>query len=786
MAPLRVAAAAVTGVIVVAGLYFGRELLVPLTVAFLLSFVLEPAVVRLKRRRLPRAAAVAVVVTLMLAALAAATLVLSEQVRALSAELPRYEATIRGKIRDLNRTLTQPGALEGAARTLETVRQEVKEAQPKSPLPTVQVETAPPSPLDAAMAWLEAVGGPLASAGISFVFLVLILLDRQALRDRMLRLLGGDLHRTTDAMDEASGRISKYLLMQLVVNATYGIPMGLGLWLIGVPGAMLWGVVAALMRFIPFIGPFIAAAFPLTLAFAVDPGWSMLVWTALLITVLELVSNNVVEPLLYGPSTGLSAMSLIVSATFWVLLWGPVGLVISTPLTVCILVFSRHIPGLQFMEVLLGSQPVLDAPTRFYQRLIADDLEEVVDMAEEHVAADGLVAFYDDIAIPALRLASLHRQHAADAEHRLRVLEGMERVMVELEQRPAPQSPAAGPPQVVAMGGKWEIDLLAARMVVQALQEAGVPARVLDGDFTSSSFFQRLDLHGARILCLSVFAAEPQAQVRFLCRRLRRRWPDLKIVLAAWSAPAENLASVRDSGVNAVASGVKEVLAATAQLAGPSAAAGHEPAPLPEDEPQRLAALRGSGILGESHRPAFDRMARRAADIFDVPIALVTVVDEELQHVVGSSDAASGTGRDAPAGDAGAPPARGGALANAFRWARSDSVCSHVVHEKSTVVVEDVARDPRFAGNAALQAQGVRFYAGAPLADPQGQVFGALCLMDTQPRELSERERRLLQTMAQDLMEPLFAAPVASPETPADEPPAASSASTTVGQPVPE
>ncbi len=211
--------------------------------------------------------------------------------------------------------------------------------------------------------WLGRVAEPVTMAGIVLLFVILILLDRDDLRDRLLRLMGGNLHVATDALDEASQRIGKYLRMQFVVNITYGLPMAAGLWFIGVPGAILWGVLAAIMRFVPYVGAMISAAFPLALAFAVDPGWQMLLMTLGLIMALELISNNLIEPWLYGSSTGLSTLSIIVSATFWTALWGPIGLILSTPLTVCLLVLGRYIPALQFMEVLLGSSPVLGRPS---------------------------------------------------------------------------------------------------------------------------------------------------------------------------------------------------------------------------------------------------------------------------------------------------------------------------------------------------------------------------------------------------------------------------------------
>ena len=372
---------------------------------------------------------------------------------------------------------------DGAVTTFDAVKKEVDQATPDQPTRSskpqpVQIQEAPVSPIEKAAKWLAAIGGPLTDAGIVLVFVVVVLLDRQDLRDRLLRLLGGNLHRTTDAMDEAGERIGKYLTMQLMVNATYGVPMALGLWAIGVPGAVLWGALAAIMRFVPYIGPMISAVFPIALAFAVDPGWSMLLWTVALILVLELLSNNVVEPWLYGASTGLSAMSLMVSATFWTLVWGPVGLVMSTPLTVCLLVIGRHLPQLRFFAVLLGSQPVLDPATRVYQRLLAEDVEEAIELSLEHVQADGVTGFYEKVGIPALRIACVDHDRVATAEHRLRVVSGVDRLIDELDQSSGTTS--AGRPQVVCVGAKWEVDNLAARMVAHGLVESGVGGQRAD------------------------------------------------------------------------------------------------------------------------------------------------------------------------------------------------------------------------------------------------------------------------------------------------------------------
>ena len=247
---------------------------------------------------------------------------------------------------------------------------------------------------------------PLATAGIVIVFVIFMLLKRDDLRDRMIRLVGSrDLPRTTQALNDAARRVGRYLLMQLIVNTTYGIPIGIGLWLIGIPNPILWGMLCTVLRFVPYIGPIIAAFFPLVLAVAVDPNWNTLLWAGALFIVIELISNNFIEPLLYGSSTGLSPVAVIAAAVFWTWLWGPIGLLLSTPLTVCAVVLGQHVPGLAFLDVLLGSEPVLSPPQQLYKRLLVGDAIEATEQAEEQLRESSLAEFYDETLIPALALA---------------------------------------------------------------------------------------------------------------------------------------------------------------------------------------------------------------------------------------------------------------------------------------------------------------------------------------------------------------------------------------------
>ena len=761
---LKMMVGLITAAVLIAALYFGREILVPLALSILLGFVLDPLVVRLKRLGLPRAPAVILVVLFTLSLIGLGGLFLGNQVSTLSAELPTYQSNITTKLRGLRTDFNQPGVFDGVVKTFNTFKAEVDIAPPAAAADAGQrrnaaaapqrvvVEERPTSAFRQMLAVLEAGSGPLANAGIVLVFVVLILLDRLDLRDRMLRLWGGSLQRSTDAMDEAGARISKYLTMQLVVNLSYGVPMGLGLWLIGVPGALLWGAVAAVMRFVPYVGPMISAVFPLALAFAVDPGWSMVLWTIGLIVALEMISNNIIEPWLYGASTGLSAISLMVSAIFWTALWGPVGLIMSTPLTVCLLVIGRYLPRLQFLDVLLGSQPALDAPTRVYQRLLADNVEEAIELATEQAVDGKVTPFYSEVGLPVLRMATTDHASNSTAEHRLRIVRGMEALIEELEEQypPPAASSSSGVPLTVCIGGKWEVDTLAARMLAHSLSLEGQPAEHRAAATVTADYISRLDLAGAQTVCISYFSPEPQVQARHFCRRLRRRWPDVKIVLALWNAPAELLGedACKSLGADAVVTAISEAVVRTAAFTGVGLPDGFLAAATPENDAARLAAVRASGALDPRAQPIFDAMSKRAADIFDVSLALVSVIEEDQQNVRGahgmlnSVDGASG-------GTTGDPIASVGEDLN---MPRSLSMCGHVVANSQTLIVPDVARDLRFAGNPALQSKGVRFYAGAPLRDAGGHVLGALCLLDTRPRALDQREVRLLEAMATDVM----------------------------------
>jgi predicted PurR-regulated permease PerM len=576
-------------VIIIAALYFGREIFVPLALAMLLSFALAPPVRWLRVLHFPRLPAVLTVVTLAFLVILAFGWVVMWQVADLAQQLPAYQRNIEAKIddfregppggklfgraaemvRDLGRKIEQEAEEQEAEAEAEenaaAVAAGVPEAADPEPIP---VEMHEPEPT--AMEVLQSIVGPLiaplATAGIVIVFVIFMLLKREDLRDRLIRLAGPrDLPRTTQALDDAARRVGHYLLMQLVVNTTYGIPIGIGLWLIGVPNPILWGLIAIVLRFVPYIGPIIAAFFPLALAVAVDPGWETLLWAGALFIIIELISNNAVEPWLYGSSTGLSPVAIIAAAIFWTWLWGPIGLLLSTPLTVCLVVLGRHVPQLAFLDILFGNEPVLTPAESLYQRLLVGDHDEATERAEEYLRERSLEDFYDEVGIAALALAEHDRLRGAlNDELRARVAESAllltdnlaeyEDTATPAEQGRATAEPAPGPDEVVRLprvprdrlvvcaGARSNLDDATAAMLGQVLEANGANVRLLPFQSLQSARLKELQIDNVAVVILSYLNSDSLAHAKLLTRRLRRRFPEAKVVLAFWTFTPEDIA----------------------------------------------------------------------------------------------------------------------------------------------------------------------------------------------------------------------------------------------------
>ena len=375
------------------------------------------------------------------------------------------------------------------------------------------------------------------------VFVIFMLLQREDLRDRILRLVGAsDVARATEAMDDAAKRISRYLLMQLIINVLYGIPVGIGLYFLGVPNPILWGLLATVLRFIPYLGPVIAALFPIALSFAVAPGWTLPLLTIALFVTLELFSNNVLEPWLYGSSTGLSPVAVLVAAVFWTTLWGPVGLLLSTPLTVCLVVLGRHVPQLGFFHVLLGDEPALAPELKFYQRLLARDPDEATELAEEYLEDESLDKLYDAVIMPALGLAEQDRLRGSldratvqgIAEDTIGVIEEL----AEEQERPPDEVAAAPTPAaILCIGARNGLDEAAAAMLAHLLQQGGLGATTLSRDAVTGRNLARLERQGVALICLSYVNPAATQHAHRLTRRLRQHFgPEVRIMVGLWAA----------------------------------------------------------------------------------------------------------------------------------------------------------------------------------------------------------------------------------------------------------
>ena len=420
---------------------------------------------------------------------------------------------------------------------------------------------APSRPIETLTSLISPLLGPIASLGLIIVVVIFMLLEREELRDRFIRLVGyGDLHRTTEALQEAGSRVALYLLMQLIVNCAYGIPLGLALWAVGIPNAALWGMLAIVLRFVPYIGPAIATILPLFLAFAVDPGWSLVLWVGAIFLVLELTSNNIVEPWLYGSRTGLSPLAIIVAAIFWAWLWGPVGLVLSTPLTVCLAVLGRYVPQFEFLEVLFGSDPVLDPKERLYQRLLAGDPAEATDQAEEILEQDYLEDYYGKIAIPALLLAEQDRRRGVlTTEQMEQVYEAATALVSNLEEiaqeEEEEETDGEGPTSVAGaneenqeeelpdgtgktvfcIGGRGALDDATAAMLAQVLQVQG--AEVATARHSDVANRRKRDLvpKEADAIVICFLNEESTKHAGILGRRLKRMHPTMRVGVVIWS-----------------------------------------------------------------------------------------------------------------------------------------------------------------------------------------------------------------------------------------------------------
>jgi predicted PurR-regulated permease PerM/methylmalonyl-CoA mutase cobalamin-binding subunit len=770
-------AIALTAFVIVA-LYFARSLLIPFALSALLTFLISPLVGRLERW-FGRIAAVMLAVGLIFGAVGGAGWMVSRQLVDLATKLPEYKGNIAAKLHAL-----QPSKEGIFSKVSDTVDELKKELPGESPPPTITqesgkpetavasppnppvpatpvkvVETSKANPVELIKTIITPLIGPLGTAFLVLILVIFMLFEREDLRGRLIRLIGqGRISMTTHAMDDAADRVSRYLRMQLLVNVIYGVCIAIALYFIGVPNALLWGALGVVLRFIPYVGPWIAALLPTLLALAVSPGWTKPILTVVVLTAIELTLSNVLEPLLYGKHTGISSIALIIAAVFWTWLWGPLGLVLATPLTVCLVVMGRHVPSLSFLSVLLSDEEALTPAEDCYHRLLTVGEQDEIEFVEAYLKANSLIALYDAVFIPVITAAETDaRLDALDAEQLNQIKQSIRDMIEDLGTRPVmgshtagddvmaePDKPKETPMPAMAVSyricclpARDERDELAGTMLAQLLQQRGfeavsAPGKLVAGELVS--FAEKADVD---VFCISVVVPSTIIQARYLCQKVRTKFPKMKIIVGLWGTTTENNAEsaqrLRDSGADEVVVSLDEAVEQIIKSA-PLLTEGMPPAPLPDDEEERLAALAELQLLDTEAEPAFDRIISKLARVFEMPIALISLVDRHRLFFKSHT----GLPED---------------LAESRQASRDVSVCGHVVSNNEVIVIEDLARDRRFASNPWIRQRGLRFYAGAPLRAPNGQPIGSLCLLDVKPREFTTGDRRHLQEYASEVME---------------------------------
>lgn len=561
--------------IVIGALYLGKGLLVPLTMAVLLSFLLSPICNWLERHGLGRFPSVLVTAIVGFTLLGGLIWTAFGQIASLAPKIPEYQANVEAKLGSVNtyavlalRRVTRAANAMGEKFTAGVpLGVEGSGVQGDGAVPVaVRVISDPSSPLEIVVGMSGSFGTLLQVLGavaIVIVLVVFFLVQREDLRDRFIRLIGKTrVTLTTQTLEDAGKRVTRYLTILFLLNLIFGISIGLGLYWIGLPNAILWGIMAGLLRFIPYLGPWIAAAMPVALSMAISPGWMAPLLTVGLFVVLELLNNNLLEPWLYGKNTGVSSVAVLVAAFFWMWLWGPIGILLATPLTVCMLVVGRHVPELAFLGTLLGSDPVFEPYERVYQRLLVGGSDDALDLFESFRDRQGLAEVYDAIMIPALRLAETQWSlgELSDARHDFAIASLREMVQLQGEERKetrlGSQLPLESPsgnealkgndserprPSVLCLPARNETDGIASQMLAQVLSSLGcavetVTLEDLHGDAGGISGMRGLEARCADVdlVCISAMSPAAVMHARHVCKRLSPLHPNVRILVGLW------------------------------------------------------------------------------------------------------------------------------------------------------------------------------------------------------------------------------------------------------------
>ena len=570
------------GVLIIFVLFVAQALLVPIALAILLTFVLTSPVTWLERW-IGRVPAVLVAVTLVFTILGLAGWGLARQMNSLAQDLPRYRVNILAKIADV-RGAGKGGSVEKLQDTLEDIKTGLEQSEaPGASSSRPVVVSSPLVTGFSAFTWLGPIVGPLGTAGLVVVLVVFMLLERRDLRDRLIGVVGqGRLTITTKAFDEAGTRVSRQLLMQALVSLLYGAISGIGLYFLGVPYPLVWATLGAALRFIPYVGPVIGAGAPIVVSLAALQGWAGPLWVVGLFVVLELFTNLVLETVLYAGAAGVSQVALLVSVAFWTWLWGPLGLLMATPLTVCLVVLGKHVPGLEFVGLLMADTPALAPEYTYYQRLLARDQSEAADLIEQHIKTQPPRSVYDALLLPALNYAERDRfEQRLSPEEESAVVEATRELLADAAEavrraQPAPaplpadaavSAPLPAPREplrVLGYATNGVADELALAMLTHLVDDLPIAIEVTKTRMLASDVVSLVQAQGVSIVCLADLPPSPPSKTRYLIKRLRTALPDVRILVGRW-APApladDSTQLLRDAGATVVVSTLTEARA---------------------------------------------------------------------------------------------------------------------------------------------------------------------------------------------------------------------------------
>jgi predicted PurR-regulated permease PerM len=780
----RTDSALLNGILIVALLYFAREVFVPLALAGLIAFVLAPGALRLERLGMKRTPAALLVILLSLAAVTVLGWVLLGQIYSLAVEFPQYQQNVADKIGSLH--LDSAGKLSSTIEMLSGLNKRIrsdgtvtipvppvipverttsrrhssavpvqdkaaldkaaqdKATQGKAAQPVaVRIEQPEESMLTLAGRTMTTLLHPLTTTFIVVIFLVFMLIGREDLRDRGLRLAGsGRMHVTTTAIKDATLRVSRYLQMQLIVNLSYGAVAGLALRFIGVPHPLLWAVLTCVLRFVPYVGIMMAAAGPLLLAGAASPQWSELIWTVITFGALEIVAANFVEPMLYGASTGISAIAILIAAVFWTFLWGLPGLLLSTPLTVCLIVIGRQVPRLHYLEVLFGERTGLPPSEHFYLRMLATNTRDARAFVDASLNARSRAEVYDTVIVPALSMIGEARHSEEMTSVRAEeVLQSVAELVEDLaggEARHPKHEPAKS---VICIPARDFADEIACQLAQQVLEDTAA-VQIIAADSSMSNVQELVARVQPELICVVGVPPRAMRHIKMRCHQIRVRFPE-SVIVACILSDENELSSLRSriptedaqhvvSSLQLMRDYLTSVLHLdTAAVEGTeeaeNAAAITREMAEEDQEVQRMDPFDGP-VEG-----MFERLAISLARSLDAPIALITAADGNRYFW----EAQCGLPQDA---------------SSIKGSERECSICNKLASSDSLHIVADTADDPNYADDPFLRDHGIRFCITAPLKDHDDKVVGSLCVLDTRPRQITEKQKETLTSVAESVM----------------------------------